>query len=75
MKITLRPSNFWDYLKERKRLNILNKELNCSDMRIRKLMSYICDEIPFSCEKIVLYKTQLQKEVEYRDYLKEQING
>jgi hypothetical protein len=71
MKIT----NFWDYLKERKRLDILNKELNCSDMRIRGLVSYICDENPLSQNKIIEYRTQLQKETEYRDYLKEQING
>jgi hypothetical protein len=44
-------------------------------MRIRKLVSHICDENPFSQNKIIEYRTQLQKETEYRDYLKEQIKG
>ena len=66
--------NIFEYFIERKRLNILNKELNCCDVRVKKLINCIYNENPFSNNKIAEYKLELSREKDYRDYLKEQLN-
>ena len=65
--------NIFEYFIERKRLNILDKELNSCNSRISKLTSNINCENPFAYNKIKEYNGQLQKETGYRDWLKEEL--
>lgn len=65
--------NIFEYFIERKRLNILSKELDSCNSRIRKLTYYIYNENPFSTANIKEYQLQLKQENEYRNYLKEQL--
>lgn len=63
--------NIFEYLRERKRLNILNKELNSCNSRISKIIDNIYHETGSYC--IEVYTIQLKTETDYRDYLKEQL--
>lgn len=63
--------NIFEYLKETKRLNILNKELNSCNRRIVRLTNKIFYETYSS--NIERYMKLIEEETEYRNYLKQQL--
>lgn len=65
--------NIFEYFIERKRLNILDRELNSCNNRISKLISNIYNENPFSQNKIVEYREQLKTENDSRNWLEKEL--
>lgn len=65
--------NIFEYFIERKRLNILDKELNSCNSRISKLTKNIYYDI--DSNNITRYMTLIETENRYRDWLKEELNN